>query len=71
MPSFEQFAYLLERVGSWPIPDLGDLMVEIRRDDELAENDRKALLDRLYTVLWRRAQQELEASSEGPSEPAA
>ena len=61
MPRFAQFAYLLEHAGSWPIQDLGDLMVEIRRDDELAEDERRQLLERLYGVLWSRAQEELGA----------
>ncbi|MEJ2292986.1 MAG: hypothetical protein P8Y13_12310 [Deinococcales bacterium] len=61
MPRYAQFAYLLERVGSWPIQDLGDLMVEIRRDDELADEERQQLLERLYGVLWARAQEELTA----------
>jgi len=60
MPSFAQFTYLLDRVRSWPIPDLGDLMVEIRRDGELADEERKILLERLYGVLWQRAQEEME-----------
>ena len=67
MPSFAQFTYLLERVRSWPIPDLGDLMVEIRRDAELGDEERNALLERLYGVLWQRAQEEMEQPEAGPS----
>ncbi len=69
MPSFAQFTYLLEHVRSWPIPDLGDLMVEIRRDGELADEERKALLERLYGVLWQRAQEEIERGKAGPAAP--
>ena len=67
MPSFAQFTYLLEHVHSWPIPDLGDLMVEIRRDGELGDEERQALLERLYGVLWQRAQEEMEQAEGGPS----
>ncbi len=65
MPSFAEFTYLLERVRSWPIPDLGDLMVEIRRDGDLGDEERKALLERLYGVLWQRAQEEMEHAEGG------
>lgn len=57
--SFVRFAYLLEHVGSWSIPDLDDLLVEITRDRELSEPEREELLTCLYAVLWRRAQEEL------------
>jgi hypothetical protein len=66
MPRFAEFAYLLERVRSWPFQDLGDLMVEIRRDRELADDERRQLLERLYGVLWDRAQQELSTQLTAP-----
>ena len=69
MPSFAQFTYLLERVRSWSIPDLGDLMVEIRRDADLRDEERKALLDRLYGLLWQRAQEEMERAKSGARGP--
>ncbi len=61
MPSFAEYAYLLGRVTSWAIDDLGDLLIEIERDAELGVDERKELLDRLYHVLWERAQDELRA----------
>jgi len=69
MPSFAQYAYLLARVGSWPIQDLGDLMVEIRHDGGLAEDERQALLERLYAVLWKRAQEELARRPDVATDP--
>lgn len=59
MPSFRQYAYLLGRVGSWSMNDLEDLMIEIERDADLARGERRELLERLYRLLWRRAQDEL------------
>lgn len=69
MPSFAQFTYLLEHAGGWAIPDLGDLMVEIRRDGELADEERKVLLERLYGVLWQRAQEEMGHTAAGSTTP--
>ena len=63
MSSFTRFSYLLERVGGWPIDDLGDLMIEIRRDAELGADERQTLLERVYGLLWRRAQEELAGAS--------
>ena len=65
MTSFARFSYLLERVGGWAIDDLGDLMIEIRRDADLAAKEREALLERVYSLLWQRAQEEITAA--GPS----
>lgn len=59
MPSFRQYAYLLGRVGSWSMNDLEDMMIEIERDADLARGERRELLQRLYRLLWRRAQDEL------------
>ena len=59
MSTFADYASLLGHVDAWTINDLGDMMVEIERDRDLAAQDRKDLLDRLYRVLWRRAQEEL------------
>jgi hypothetical protein len=68
MPSFTQDAYLLGRVGAWSMNDLEDLMIEIERDGELASAERRELLERLYRVLWRRAQDELSLPA-GGAEP--
>lgn len=67
--SYVRFAYLLERVGSWAISDLEDLLVEIQRDRELTEDQRGELLKCLYAVLWRRAQEELGRETAGADEP--
>lgn len=65
MPSFAEYTYLLGRVGSWTINDLGDMLVEIERDVELSAGERKELLEALYRLLWQRAQVEMKGSG-GP-----
>ena len=56
---YGEYDYLLGRVDRWTMLDLDDLMLEIEKDKGLTEPERKELLERLYAILWRRAQQEM------------
>ena len=53
------YDYLLGRVDRWSMLDLDDLMLEIEKDESLTAAQRKELLDRMYVILWRRAQLEM------------
>lgn len=48
------YDYLLGRVGGWSMLDLDDLLLEIETDKQLTEAERKALLARVYAILWGR-----------------
>lgn len=44
--------------------DLDDLMLEVETDVDLTEQERRELLDRLYRILWQRAQSEIKGGEE-------
>ncbi len=56
---YGEYDYLLGRVDRWSMLDLDDLMLEIETDKGLTETERKELLERVYAILWRRAQLEM------------
>ncbi|UCH27548.1 MAG: hypothetical protein JSV66_07920 [Trueperaceae bacterium] len=58
MASYQEYSYLIPRVQSWDLRDLTDLLTEIRNDQDLADIDRKALIDRVEELIWQRAQSE-------------
>lgn len=60
MHRFVEYSYLVDRVDRWSMQDLEDLLVEIERDTLLDDTQRQELLRRMYAVLWRRAQRELQ-----------
>lgn len=62
--TFEEYAYLLSRVAGWSMMDLDDLMLEVETDVDLTEQERRELLDRLYRILWQRAQSEIKGGEE-------
>lgn len=57
---YGEYNYLLGRVDSWSMLDLDDLMLEIETDRGLSADERKELLARVYEILWRRAQKEMD-----------
>ncbi|MFA5594305.1 MAG: hypothetical protein WDA15_03380 [Trueperaceae bacterium] len=56
---YGEYDYLLGRVDRWSMLDLDDLMLEIEKDESLTTAQRKELLERVYAILWRRAQLEM------------
>lgn len=66
---YGEYDYLLGRVHRWTMLDLDDLMLEIETDEGITEAERKELLDRVYAILWRRAQTEMGPPTSGKAEP--
>lgn len=66
MHRFVEYSYLVDRVDRWSMRDLEDLMLEIERDRELDDAQKKELLRRLYALLWRRAKGEFEHTNGAP-----
>lgn len=64
MGSFREYDTLVSRCGAWSVEDLGDLLHEIDRDRELDERQRAALQDRLYHLIWDRAQPRIHADDD-------
>jgi len=62
---YGEYDYLLGRVDRWSMLDLDDLMLEIEKDDGLTAAQRKELLERVYAILWRRAQLEMAPPGSG------
>ncbi len=67
MHRFVEYSYLVGRVDRWSMQDLEDLLVEIERDTLLDDTQRQELLRRMYAVLWRRAQRELQHPNGKPA----
>lgn len=65
---YGEYDYLLGRVDRWSMLDLDDLMLEIETDKGLTDAERKTLLERVYAILWRRAQLEMGPPRPGSSE---
>lgn len=64
MGSFREYETLVSRCGGWSVEDLGDLLHEIDRDRELDDAERAVLQDRLYRLIWDRAQPRIHASDD-------
>ncbi len=62
MGTFREYDTLVSRCGAWSVEDLGDLLHEIDRDRELDDRERATLQDRLYRLIWDRAQPRIHAS---------
>jgi len=58
---------LVSRCGAWSVEDLGDLLHEIDRDRELDDAERAVLQDRLYRLIWDRAQPRLRSDDDAPT----
>ncbi len=59
--SFREYDTLVARCGAWSVEDLGDLLHEIDRDRALDDRERATLQDRLYRLIWDRAQPRIHA----------
>jgi hypothetical protein len=55
MSSYQTYLHLIERVDGWDFADLGDLLLEIRRDPDLDDREREQLLEEVYRLIWKRA----------------
>jgi len=64
--SFREYETLVSRCGAWSVEDLGDLLHEIDRDRELDDAERAVLQDRLYRLIWERAQPRLRTGNDRP-----
>ena len=67
MGSFREYETLVSRCGAWSVEDLGDLLHEIDRDRELDDAERAVLQDRLYRLIWDRAQPRLRSDDDAPT----
>lgn len=64
MATFREYDTLVSRCGAWSVEDLGDLLHEIDRDRELDDSQRAVLQDRLYRLIWERAQPRIRSADE-------
>lgn len=56
MTGYEVYSHLIDRCGDWDFNDLGDLLLEVRRDPELSDDERHRLLEAVYLLIWQRAE---------------
>jgi hypothetical protein len=56
MSSYQTYLHLIERVDAWDFTDLGDLLLEVRRDPDLDDRERDQLLEEVYRLIWKRAE---------------
>lgn len=75
MARFAEYETLVARCGGWSVEDLGDLLHEVDRDRELDDAQRASLQERLYRLIWERAQPRLARgaavpeTNDGPDTP--
>ena len=56
MKGYQAYRHLIDHRREWDFEDLGDLLLEVRRDPELSCEERKGLLAEVYRLIWQRAE---------------